>query len=124
VRDDALLSTPCATFPTLGIRARLEISGVLGVCRVHLKDDGSALSLCDDVPAKKPRDVTLTYYYPQKETSLDLVTVETSIDLTGETEEMVEIDFSDAVRTVHDDDGDGVSSYEELCTARDPRRPG
>lgn len=123
VRDPGLALATCRDKEAVAPQAKLEISGVLGVCRVSLKADGSALSLCDEVPGREPREVVLTYFHRQKQTELELLTVETFVDLTDETRDTVEIDFGDAERVMHDDDADGTSSFDELCAGRDPRDP-
>lgn len=124
IRDEGLSLQYCAARAELEVKAKLEISGVLGHCNVSVKEDGSALSLCDEVPAKKPRDVRLVYYHPQKQYELELLAVTISIDLTDETRERVELDFSDGERDRYDDDDDGMDNFDELCAGRDPRDAG
>jgi hypothetical protein len=124
VEDDFLAEQGCARLGSLAVKGELSIAGVLGYCRISVKTDGSVRSLCEKVPGKKARSVTLTYLGEDAEGPLELVELEDTVDLTAETRSRVPLDFTTKTRRLlQDADGDGRSNLEELCAGEDPRRP-
>lgn len=122
VQDDFLAQQDCARLGTLQVKGELSIMGVLGYCRISVKADGSVLSLCEKVPAKKERTLTLTYLAEDEVGPLEIVELEDTVDLTAETRTRVPLDFSTETRRVlQDADNDGRSNLEELCAGDDPR---
>ena len=124
VKDDYLMAADCPGRPGLDLRGELDIAGIVGVCRVTVGDDGAVLSLCEEVPGKRPRDLTLVYYAVDEQGPLRLVETPLTVDLTRETNARVEVDFAmvDA-RTLPDEDDDGASNLDEVCQGTDPYAP-
>lgn len=124
VRDEFLSTQPCDDLSGLDISAELQVTGVLGACGVRVKEDGTALSICDRIPGRRERDVDLVYFTERASTTIEILSVTTRIDLTEETRRMVELDFTPvSERRMNDDDGDGATNLEELCAGTDPRNP-
>lgn len=124
IRDEFLSTQPCDDLAGLDVAAELQVAGVLGVCSVRVKEDGTALSICDRIPGRREREVELLYFIEKKTEIIELLSVTTTVDLTEETRQRVELDFTRASeRRMNDDDDDGASNFEELCTGRNPRDP-
>ncbi len=106
----------------LDLRGRVEISAVAATCRLTINADGTVLSICGDVPAKRSRDFTVQYLGTDAVGDLLLVQTEVSLDLTDETQARVTLDLSkEDLRQLPDEDMDGQSNLQELCEGSDPR---
>lgn len=105
-----------------GMQARLEVSGVEGVCPLTVNADRTVTGICKPVPAGEIRDFRLVYYYLIGATEIELATVIARLDLRGETRDEVRVEFpADRVFTGNDDDSDGKTNIEEFCAGTNPR---
>ncbi len=122
VQGDFLSKQDCAMLGQLDLRGRVEISAVAATCRLTINADGTVLSICGDVPAKRSRDFTVQYLATDAIGELLLVQTEVSLDLTAETQARVTLDLSkEDLRQLPDEDMDGQSNLQELCEGSDPR---
>ncbi|MEQ8278294.1 MAG: hypothetical protein RMA76_37970 [Deltaproteobacteria bacterium] len=107
-----------------GMMARLEVSGVPGICPLQVNADRTVTGVCKPVPTGEIRDFRLIYFYfPTPTTELELATVIARLDLRNETREQVRVEFpADRVFTELDADADTRSNIEEFCMGTDPLR--
>lgn len=125
VKDDFLMMQDCPNLGGLELRGELDIAGIVGVCRITVGPDGAVLSLCEEVPGKRERELELVYFaVDAQQGPLRLVETPIVVDLTRERSPMVEVDFSAVdVRTFPDEDDDGASNLDEVCQGTDPYAP-
>lgn len=105
-----------------GMQARLDVSGVDGVCPLSVNADRTVTGVCRPVPAGEIRDFRLVYFYDLGGVEVDLATVIARLDLRGETRDTVRLEFpADRVFSDIDDDSDGRTNIEEFCAGTNPR---
>lgn len=122
VKDAFLLEQECPSLAGYTLRGVVRISGVAATCRLTITGDGDVLSICGDVPGKKPRELTIDYVATDGAGDLVLVTTEEVLDLSEQRTSPVTLDlkFSE-LRTLPDEDEDGDSNLAEVCAGTDPR---
>lgn len=105
--------------------ARLGVSGIAGECRTPdliVTPDRRVTGACAGVTTGEIRDFRLVYYQLIGQEEVDLATVVARLDLRGETNDTVRIDFpAERIATDFDDDADGRINIAEFCAGTNPR---
>lgn len=112
-----------------GMSAYLQVTGVMGVCRLDIGSDRTVSGRCASVPTGAVRTFRLVYFFEVPETpgsermiNVDLATVSMEVDLRNETRSSIALVFpADRLMTDMDDDDDGRSNLTEFCEGTDPR---
>lgn len=104
------------------IQAKLEATGVEGVCPLNVNGDRTVSGTCR-TPAQDVRDFRLVYYTYQGVDEIQLAVVLARLDLRGETRPELRLEFpQNRLMTDFDDDLDGRPNITEVCAETDPRR--
>jgi hypothetical protein len=106
------------------LQARLEVSGVEGVCPLDVRADRTVLGVCRGIPTGELRDFRLVYYYfdAALQDEVQLAAVTARVDLRDARERQLRLEFpADRMDTSADDDGDCRSNLFEYCSGRSPR---
>lgn len=102
------------------VRAKLEASGVPGVCLLEVDRDRNVSGVCR-TPAQEIRDFRLEYYTYIGTSELQLAVVLARLDLREETRRSIDLEFPQSrVDTSIDDDRDGRSNLQEFCEGTNP----
>jgi hypothetical protein len=110
----------CTTpFP---MQARLEVSGVPGVCLLEIDAEGRATGACRGIPTGEERVFRLVYYVedPAVGDAVEVATVAETYDLRDPPGRTVRIEFSASALFYPDTDRDGRGNLWEYCNGRSP----
>lgn len=103
------------------IQAKLEATGVEGVCPLVVGADRSVTGTCR-TPAQAIRDFRLVYYTFQGIDEIQLAVVLARLDLREETRSSIVLEFpANRVMADFDDDLDQRTNIEEVCAGTNPR---
>ena len=103
------------------IQAKLEATGVPGVCPLEVNADRTVTGVCR-TPAQDIRDFRLVYYTFRGVEEIQLAVVLARLDLREETRRSITLEFPQGrVMADLDDDNDGRSNIQEVCEGTNPR---
>lgn len=102
------------------IQAKLEATGVPGVCPLDVLEDRTVSGSCR-TPAHEVRDFRLVYYTYAGPEEVQLAVVLARLDLREETNENIQLTFpQEMLLTNFDQDQDGRSNIQEICEGTNP----
>ena len=106
-----------------GLLAYIQVTGVPGICPLTVAEDRTVSGVCGPIPVGAVRDVRLVYYTVVDNVEIQLAVASTQLDLRGEPDETVTVEFqSNQIVTNLDDDSDGRTNIVEFCEGTNPRR--